>query len=383
MSNKKTVLCVLSTIGDTKDSKRVSILKQAGFNVIIGAYKRNNFISRSPERSTWLLGKIEDRKYFKRICVYVHSVFRLRKLVAKSDLIYATSPDLALISLISSFCLQKPLVMDIADIREIEVSKSILGKIVRSLDRFVVKRCDLIVVTSQAFIDSFYKKTLKLNIRNSYLLENKVDYNIPQKSEISLNYENNKKLRIGYFGVLRDNWTIELLTTLLSKYPNDYEVIIAGIDSISNYAIHDLNKQYANFHFLGPYHSPDDLNELYDKIDVMATFYPESEAKQNWFEAKKICRSNRFYEACYFRKPIMAFSFSEDGRYVEELGIGITFDNYNIQEAIEKITRVITKQQIKKWEENMQKLPIQTYKFTNESKELETKINDLLVKIKR
>lgn len=381
LPKKKTVLFVLPTIGDTKDSKRIQILQQAGYNVLIGAYERRGFTPRIPEGKIHVLGKIEDGKYLKRIWSYLCSMLKLRRLIKKSNIVYAVSPDLALITLLSSFCLRRPLIMDVADIREIEVSKSLIGGIVRLLDRFIIQRCALIVVTSQAFIDSFYRSTLELDIPNYYLLENKVDYDIAEKVYPSLFHKNNKKLRIGYFGVLRDNWTIEFLLALLSKYPDDYEVVIAGIDLLSQYDISELDRQVLGFHYLGTYRSPDDLDRLYSKIDVMAIFYPDVDASKNWFEAKRICRSNRFYEACYFQKPIIAFSFSEDGKVVEELNIGFTLSNYHIQEAVEKISIELTNNKIIEWKQNIQALPVETYKLINEPIELGLKIENVMNKV--
>lgn len=376
--HKNTLLCILPTIGDTKDSKRIELLKDAGFDVIVAAYDRGSYISRLPDVEINVLGKIVDGKYFNRVVVYLKSFYKLRKLISKSDAIYAISPDIAFIASLCNFRLHKPLITDVADIREIEVSKSIGGFIVRRMDRFIAKRSSMVVVTSQAFIDKFYHDVLKVNIESFYLLENKVDYDLVFDKNTSVLHNNNSKIRIGYFGVLRDNWTIELFLELLRQFPDRFEILTAGIDSITKYNLSELACNVNGFNYLGAYRSPDDLEKLYKNIDMMAIFYPDNKNDVNWFNAKRICRSNRFYEACFFKKPILAFDFCADGYEIEKFNIGFTLSDYNIDDAIKHILLKATTDNIKFWTGKMNDLTENTYRFTDECSVLKTKINKLI-----
>lgn len=307
----------------------------------------------------------------------IGAIFRLRRLIKECDLVYVVGLDLAFFSYLSSIGLGKPHILDVADIREIQVSRSVGGFIVRQFDRYMAARVDLIVATSKAFIDWYYKKFLNVRVRKSYLLENKVDYDIP----VNLRGESSEhvpaKLRIGYLGVLRDNWTVELLREIVKKYPERFEAQVAGINMISRHDLNDLHQNCEGFTYTGPYHSPEDLPDLYRNIDVIAIFYPEHDAGKDWFEAKRICRSNRFYEACYFRKPMIAYSFSEDGRVIKKMDIGLTIDTTDTTKAIETIVNSLTKEKIGNWRENINKLPSEIYKFKNEARELKSCIDEI------
>lgn len=371
METKK-ICCILPTIGDTKDSKRIEILKKNNFDVIVAAFSRNSFKSRAPNYKIENLGQISDGKYLSRVYKMLLSLKKLRSIIKESDLIYAISPDLAIFAFFSSIGLSKPMVVDIADIREIQVSNSFFGTLFRFLEKVVINRCQLIVVTSEGFIKDYYEKRLNLNIKNSFLLENKVDHNII--IDDSLLNEYNKKIRIGYFGVLRDNWTIELLTKLVRKYPHKFEILTAGINQISEFNINNLNRKIEGFNYLGPYKSPDELNDIYSKIDIMAIFYPEKDSSKNWYEAKKICRSNRFYESLYFNKPIIAFSFSQDGYYIERLNIGMTFNNYDINTIADSLYKSLTISQINTWKNRMKQINPDNYTLINEPNELGIKL---------
>ncbi len=376
----KNILCFFPVVGDTKDAKRVDILQKAGYNVTVVAFKRDYFISRLPDCEIIIIGKIENRKYFKRIGIMIISLLKLRKIIKRNSVIYALSPDLAFMAFIASLNLNKPIIMDVADIREIQVSKSIFGRLTRVLDKFIAKRCELIVVTSEAFIKEYYSKTIKVSVRDYYLLENKVDYSIKLHDDEQL-FLDRSKIRIGYFGVLRDNWTVEFLIGLLKNYPDKFEVLLAGINMIDKFDICKLSNVEEGFSYFGPFTSPNDLLALYNSIDVIALFYPEHSTNVDWFNARKNCRTNRFYEACYFRKPLIAFSFSEDGKKVEELNIGLTVKNYNLTQAVETISKNLTNNQISKWVGNIKKFPVEVYKFKNEPAELKNKIDKILLNL--
>ena len=370
----KEILCFLPVVGDTKDAKRVDILQKAGYKVTVVAFEREYFISRLPDCKIITIGKIENGKYIRRILIMLVSLFKLRKIIKNFDAIYALSPDLAFMSYLSSIDLGKPIIIDVADIREIQVSNSFFGRITRILDRFITKRSKLLVVTSGAFISDYYNKILQLSVKNYYLLENKVDYDF---SIINTTYKDKGKVRIGYFGVLRDNWAVELLLSLLKKYPRKYEILLSGINMISKFDICKLNDIQEGFSYSGPYRSPKDLQKIYKNIDLIALFYPEDSNDINWTKVRKICRTNRFYEACFFKKPLLAFSYSEDGRNIKKLNIGCTFSNNNLNEVIEKVNQDITHDQIIKWIKNMEKLPPNFYKFQNEASELKSIIDQI------
>jgi succinoglycan biosynthesis protein ExoL len=377
MNMIRNILCVFPVVGDTKDAKRVDILKKAGYRVTVVAFERDYYASRLPECKIITIGKIENRKYFKRILLMLSSLFALRRIISKYDAIYALSPDLAFMSYLSSIKLGKPIIMDVADIREIQVSNSLFGHATRVFDRVIGKACKLLVVTSEAFVTKYYEDRLKITVNQYYVLENKVDYDMEYRLG-RYTIENKNKIRIGYFGVLRDDWTVELLLGLLRKYPHKYEVHLSGINMIDKYNICELDNNQEGFTYSGPYSSPSDLHELYDNIDIMAIFYPENKNDANWYEAKRICRSNRFYEACYFQKPILAFSYSEDGRHVENMKIGHTLSDNELQHSIEACNKVLVHDQVRQWVANIERLPKKVFMYQCEHSELRAKINKIL-----
>lgn len=374
---KVNILCILPVIGDTKDAKRIELLQKAGFNIKVIAFERDYFVSRLPNCEIVKLPKIEQGKYWKRLLIMLKSLIRLRRYVEECDVIYAFSPDLAIFAYIASLRIKKPLIMDVADIREIQVSNSISGWILRRIERFITNRVDLLVVSSFAFINDYYSGKLKAKVKTYLLLENKVDYSLEENIHNVL-IKNNEIITIGYFGYLRDNWSIKFLLEISRQLEGKCKVKLAGVDMISDFNLDELCARNENFTYYGPYKSPDELNNIYSDIDLIVIFYPEPTDNIDWFNAKRICRSNRFYEACYFKKPIIAFSFTEDGKQVISNDIGFTLDSYDIKSNIEIIKSSLTQENMALWKYNMLSLNRSVYCLSDESTQLRNSISKII-----
>lgn len=378
LSNSK-ILCLLPIVGDTKDSKRIQILQDSGFEVLVVAFERNSYKARMPNAEINILAKIDNGNYLKRIFIMLKCIFLLRKFIKKSNAIYALNQDLAIFAFISGLGLNKPLIIDVADIREIQTGPGIVSKIFRAIDKYITKRASLLVVTAKGFISEYYNKILGIEIRDYILLENKVDYKDELRIKNKLMEFQAEKIKIGYIGVLRDEWTFRFLTELVNKYPEKFEIVCAGIDLLKDYDVEDICSKTPGMKYLGPFKSPEDLNMLFRKVDVIALFYPETNSPEHWITMRSICNTNRFYEACYFRKPIVSFSFCEDGKRVQEYSIGMVLDSYNIELNIELLQDELTKEKIAYWCKNLMNLNEDLYYFGKEKEIMKNKLTEILM----
>jgi succinoglycan biosynthesis protein ExoL len=378
MLNKSKILCLLPIIGDTKDSKRIEILQDSDFEVVVVAFERNSYKARMPNAQVNILAKINNGNYFKRIFIMMKCVLSLRKYIKNTDAIYALNQDLAIFAFISGIGLNKPLIIDVADIREIQTGPSIVSIFFRSIDKYITNRASLIVVTAKGFISEYYNKILGIEIEDYVLLENKVDYSDDLRNTSNTIEYQHEKIRIGYIGVLRDEWTLLFLKELVIKYPDKFEIVCAGIDLIRAYDIAEYCINTPGMIYLGPFKSPADLNGLFQEVDVIALFYPETKIPEHWFNIRSVCNTNRYYEACYFRKPIISFSFCEDGKRVKENSIGMVFDTYNIDSNVEILNSQLTKERIVFWHENLLHLKEDIYCFNKEKEIMKNKINEIL-----
>ena len=366
------IVFALQVVGHPRDSKRIAMLLENGFLVEAAAFQRDYHKGRPPECAVKSLGKIKHGKYFRRLFVMLQSIPKIRSAISVNDAVYASGPDMALLAIVAGLGLCKPVVLEIGDIQRIQISKSFIGMMMRFLDRFVAKRCVLLVATTPDFVDGYYSKRLGVKTP-ALIVENKlekpVDDNRPANQVSSTIPATSTKLRIGYFGVLRCGWTWSMLEQLASTHPDKFEIVVAGIPMNPS----DLDEKVSgsrNMKYLGKYRSPDDLESLYAQVDIVWTVFPNpNEPDRDWYWAQSICRSNRFYECCYHRTPIITLMGNGDCPYVQEYDIGITLEKFDYEGISQKLSS-ITSLDLARWRYNLSNLPENVYLYTDEARNL-------------
>ena len=367
-------LSVLPIVGHPRDSKRVEMLIEGGVEVLVAAFSRDSFESRRPNCPVISLGSITNGRYIRRLLKMVVAAPRLRRLIAKTDFVYASGTDMALLSIVAGIGLSRPIVVEVGDIRKIQITSTLLGAVVRAIDRFVAVRAAFVVATAAGFVEWYYQQILGIT-PNYFLLENKLEPKTPKARDVTFDFHDCKPITIGYFGVLRCNWTFELLKSLCVSRPDSFAVRIAGIPMIEG-DVSEADLSIANFTYMGTYESPGDLENLYSGVDLVWACYPPPDHRQrneDWWRAQAICRSNRFYESCYFGKPIVSVAGSGDAAVVREYGIGLVLDLQDLESVAEQLT-AISSRDLCHWAQNIAKMPRSVYEYTNEPAELASRI---------
>lgn len=377
------ILAALSLVGDPYDSKRIKMFLEAGFEVEAVAFERKYHKGRRLECPVTVVGAIEHGNYMKRLLKIISALPLVRSSIRKNDLVYASGLDMAFMAYIAGMGMKKPLIIGIADIRNIQVTTGFLGILVRWLDKQIVDRSKLLITTASGFIDGYYSKWLK--VKTSFIvIENKLEKDSVFPTPVlpisnSLNRFGKRPLRIGYFGVLRCQWSLKVLLELAKAKPEEVEVVIAGIPLINENLLKEADK-FNNVTYLGTYKSPEGLPQLYNKVDLVWACYPgPGFENENWKWAQMVCRSNRFYESCFFGKPIISLAGSGDGIEVEKYKIGKIICDQGIESVIKEIGK-ISSRDIELWKNNIMVLPEKVYLYTSEVQELNSAVRDILKK---
>jgi hypothetical protein len=121
------------------------------------------------------------------------------------------------------------------------------------------------------------------------------------------------------------------------------------------------------------------LNLLYQQVDIIALFYPEKNTYNHWFKIRSVCNTNRFHEACFFRKPIISFSFCEDGKRVKEYDIGLVLNTYEIETNLKLLNEILGKEKLRTWNKNLVNLNKNVYYFGKEKEIIKNKITEILL----
>ena len=372
------ILTVLPVLGQPRDSKRIDMLVSLGFDVSVAAFNRAYHSGRVPSRPTQIIGTISHGKYLQRIGRLITALPKLRRAMRDRDIVYASSPDMALLAMIAGMFMGKKFILEVGDVREIQTAEGLKGRLVRIVDRVLTNRCSLLVVTAVGFLDNYYRNWLRSNVP-AIIVENKLEAsltvarpeavrgNLPQGRPFI-----DRPLRIGYFGLLRCQWTWDVLKAFALKHPKDVQIVMAGYP-MEPADIAEQAKSIPNVIYSGEYKSPNDLPRLYGGVDIVWACY-KFIGPRDW--NLKWARPNRFYESCYFGRPLISRLGSSDSKEVDRLKIGFNIQTHEISEVVTELES-ITAEMVEQWRSNSLELPNSLFIYTDEGEQLKSHIENL------
>jgi succinoglycan biosynthesis protein ExoL len=348
------------------------MLQEVGFDVSVLAFERPYHQGRMPTAPVTSLGRIEHGRYLSRALRMLSALPRARRALRGARIAYASGQDMALFAIVASAGLRVSIVLEVGDLRRVQVASGIKGAIVRYLDRQIAKRSCLLVVTAMGFVEGYYRD--RLGIRTPWLLiENKLDAaGAPPMSPVRQTVRELRPtgtIRIGYFGVLRCRWSWEVLREIARRSGGRFEIVIAGYCMEPVDLPREASKE-PHMTYRGTYRSSEDLSGLYGSVDMVWACYPGPEHRDpQWRWAQAVCRSNRFYESCHFKTPLITLAESADGSEVARLGVGIALPDASI-DAIWRVMSAIDEAKVFHWREQMYRLPTSAGVYTDEPKHL-------------
>ena len=374
--NNLHVLFALQLVGHPRDSKRISMLQNAGFQVGAIAFERRYHKGRIPNCSIKIVGVIDHGRYLKRIVKMLTVIPSVRRAIKSNDMVYASGVDMALLSFVSGLGLGRPLILEIGDVQEAQTATGLKGRLIRRVDKYIANSCQLLVASAREFIDSYYRQWIKATTP-ALIIENKLEP--PNTTELDRMRETprlkgvpliDRPLRIGYFGILRWENSWQILKSLAKARPSDVEIVVAGIPMEPA----DLPRQvedYPNIVYKGPYRSPDDLPSLYYGVDLIWATYPDID---HW--NLRWARTNRFYESCFYQTPIISRFGCADAVEVQRYGIGLIIKDHNIDRIVNALSE-ITPDDLTTWQKNMIIVPPEVYLYTTETDDLGKALRDI------
>lgn len=358
---------LLPVVSHVRYHKRIRALKNLGVQPVVLAFEREYYKGKPVPGGYESLGSLRHSRYYKRLIPFVKVLFKVRAKAKETDAVYAFGLDMLLLGWLACRGLGKPFkaVYEVGDIREILLGNRMLSRCLRWLERFLLRRTELTVVTSKAYISGYYQGIQGLTNLHYLVIENKLDAGV---SVPEPNFSTNSPggiLRIGYFGVIRCRRSLEILKETAKQSNGRVQVYIRGIPL----GVGDLEKEVQSTPYIkygGQYVVPDDLSTIYGQVDVVWACYPYQGTETGNY---RWARTNRFYESCYFKRPVFAQTGTEDGRVIDALGLGACLDLSNIEAAVKRILS-ITRTDLNQWQQNMARLPKEIYMLTNEHERL-------------
>ncbi len=360
------VVLLLPIPYDPRFRRRVRLLQDAGAVCRVFSFERDYFAGSAdyPFRS---LGRFQHGRYLDRPPKLMRAVPRIAGALQDGDILYCMGLDLLVLGVLAARLSAKRcrIVYECADIVSRLYGPSLAARSLRRLERWALDRCDRIVVTSPHYLSEYFVRQQRQPVDHFFLIENKVAPFMPAARSTAA-WDGSRPLRLGYFGLLRDVLAWQIMRTW-AQPPDGIELIVRGYPFGIAGIQEDIDAQPA-ITFGGEYVYPDDLPDMYAGVDLVWVTYPlpkDPAADVRW----RWPHTNRFYEACYFGKPMIGQTGSADGALIESHDIGLTIDTASPDAAVARLDAIMPAD-LDRWTANLRRLPRHTYVFSDEHSRL-------------
>lgn len=274
------------------------------------------------------LGYVPNQKFARRvICLLraVPKVMRHLQTVRQANTLIARNFDLLVLAWFArlwTFGPKPRLVYECLDIHSLFTGTGAASRVMRWLERALLRRIDLLWVSSPGFIRCYFEP-VQGYFGPYALIENKLWFEGPPPLRpAKRTHQADHPVTIGWVGSIRCQASLEILTGLAERLGDRVRIAIHG--NLHRHAVPDFDAAIAAFDTMtyhGPYQYPDHLERVYGGCDlVWAQDLWQRGGNSDWL------LPNRIYEASWFGCPSIAVSDTETGRRVAASGLGFTID---------------------------------------------------------
>jgi succinoglycan biosynthesis protein ExoL len=310
---------------------RARAFEDHGLRPAVFAFRRGRY--NHTFRAPWPevdLGRTQDGRYAQRLvalCRALPALWSGRLLLRHATVFYARNLDQLALAFVARLLCRNgvAIVYEVLDIAPGLTHRGRLGRVMRAVERRLLRRVALLVVSSPGFLQNYYRPIQRYRGR-TFLLENKLYPATTLDQERTPPPALDEARRhhqwiVGCFGLIRGQETFDLITRLAERLPSKVLFYFRGIvTTVDAERFANTVARHDNMVYGGAYVNPDDLPEIYGAVDFAWSLDLEyTDANSRWLMP---CR---FYEAGAFGVPCLAARHFEVGNRVDALGTGWTF----------------------------------------------------------
>ncbi len=367
------ILYLSSHISHPRDATRIGMLRGLGFEIEAVGFDRSSFGADRSGDHFEILGHLEDGAYWQRIPRFLASLPRIRRAIRRGDLVYVMAPDMAAVVLLAGLAIDKPVVLEVPDVPAMVGAPGVIGWFRRRIDRFVVARCRMLVLTTSEY-QVYYHDRMGAGTP-SLVVENRVDAAIAagwrelseQNPDVPLV---DRPMRIGWFAHIRDQWSMELIEHVVEGFGDRFEFVIVGAVASNIEGFEEFLARNPAVEYRGAFRRPDDLPRLYSDVDMALICYVPS-------FPTGLAQSYRFYDSCAFKTPMIVRRDTGDARRVQFHQLGKVLRGSSAKDAALDLGSISSADWLR-WRDNMEALKPQVYTLTDEPDRLAAALRELL-----
>jgi succinoglycan biosynthesis protein ExoL len=320
------VLYLVHDVSDPAVRRRIIMLRAGGARVTLAGFRRTtNAVPDVEGLQPIDLGATRDGRFGQRMAAVAKAALSIgSKLGAmpKPDLIIARNLEMLALARRAKAAFRGgvPIVYECLDIHRLVLRNDMLGKALRTAERYLARDVKLLVTSSPAFIANYFKPFGQVAAPVE-LVENKYFETAPVSTDDRLKAENPTAppWRIGWFGALRCRRSLELLADFTRRQSGRFEVVLRGRPALSEFPdFHAFVEAEPYLSFRGPYRNPEDMAAIYGEVHFSwAIDFFEEGQNSEWL------LPNRLYEGCRFGAVPISMGNTETGRFLNQQDIGV------------------------------------------------------------
>ena len=208
----------------------------------------------------------------------------------------------------------------------------VVRKLIIWVNKLIIKMSYKTVMTSQGFADFYYGNKIPNNI---VIIPNKVSAACLQLPYVAKETFNVNHIKFAFTGNARYESIFNMCKIIGEHFPQ-HEFHFYGT---LNYFT-DMQKKavakYENVFVHGPFNNPNDLPEIYSKIDFVISTYDSVGVNVQYAE------SNKIYEAMFFETPIFVSTNTVLQKIVNSRNMGYSINALDDEEVIRTINSITT-----------------------------------------
>jgi succinoglycan biosynthesis protein ExoL len=321
-------------LNDAAVEKRLLMLRAAGFETVVTGFWRGAEppLEIAGAKTIPLSRSFDSRLVHRGVAVARHALTSrgLMRELGSADLFLARGLEMLAVAVAAKRRAEAPLavIYEVLDIHRLLLSTSIAGRILRSIERALMRKTDFLITSSPAFLRAYFEPVQFLDRRlPTAVIENKLlllHAGSVETSEAEL--APGPPWRIGWFGMIRCSRSLEILRDLARKRPDLVKIEIFGRPTRSvfgDFGGHIRGVPALNF---GGAYAPADLKQLYKNVHFnWAIDYFEENANSEWL------LPNRLYEGGSYNVVPFALRRTETGRWLKAMGLGVLLDEPTLE----------------------------------------------------
>ncbi|WP_272858798.1 glycosyltransferase [Paracoccus stylophorae] len=317
-------------VAEASQIRRIRALRALGCDVTSFCQRREGSPDFTPDWKNVELGTVRHRDIRGRalgLGVAVRRALAHWRDLVSADLIVARNLDLALIALtarrLAAMRARRrpaPLVYECLDIHDLMTDAGRKGRIMRAVERRVLQRCALLVVSSPGFVSNYFRPVQGYDGPLA-VVENKLWLGSdPAKrpARPAVPRLRNGPLVLGLVGSIRCQASVDLLMATADRMGDRLRVRFSG--AVHDHALRDFRQQVdsrPNVTWTGGYAYPDGLPQAYAGCDlVWAQDMWQRGHNSDWL------LPNRIYEASWCGCPSVGLADTQTGRRIRQDGLG-------------------------------------------------------------